>query len=54
MEIPRPVWLWIVAIVLIVIQATVPTLPLSISFVGFFTAVAGIIFALREEESASD
>ncbi|MGA1974877.1 MAG: hypothetical protein ABSG92_04510 [Conexivisphaerales archaeon] len=54
MEIPRPVWLWILSIVLIVIHATVPSLPLEISFLGFFMAVAGIVLALWEEDRAPD
>jgi membrane-bound ClpP family serine protease len=54
LEIPRPVWLWILAIVLIVIHATNPTLPLGISLVGFFLAVAGIVLALWEEDQAAD
>ena len=53
MEIPRPVWLWILAIVLIVIHATDPALPLLISFIGFFLAVGGIVLALWEEDSSS-
>ena len=52
MEIPRPVWLWILAIVLIVIHATDPALPLAISFMGFFLAVAGIVLALWEEDTS--
>jgi hypothetical protein len=50
MEIPRPVWLWILALVLIVIHVTEPTLPLAISLAGFFLAVAGIVLALWEED----
>ena len=54
MEIPRPVWLWILAIVFIVIHATDPTLPLEISLIGFFLAVAGIVLALWEEDRTAD
>jgi hypothetical protein len=54
MDIPRPVWLWILAIVLIVIHATNPALPLALSLVGFFLAVAGIVLALWEEDRTAD
>jgi hypothetical protein len=54
LEIPRPVWLWILAIVLIVIHATDPVLPLEISLLGFFLAVAGIVLALWEEDRTAD
>ncbi|HVP23217.1 MAG TPA: hypothetical protein VMS77_04835 [Conexivisphaerales archaeon] len=53
MEIPRPVWLWIIALVLIMIHETDPSLPLAISFLGFFLAVAGIVWALWEEDKAT-
>ena len=52
MEIPRPVLLWIISIMLIVVHATDPTLPLTVSFIGFSFAVAGIILALWEEDRA--
>ena len=54
MEIPRPVWLWILSLVLIVIHATDPELPLAVSLFGFFLAVAGIVLALWEEDSGSE
>lgn len=48
MEIPVPVWLWIAAVVLIVIHATFPSLTIGVSLMGFFLAVAGVVLALRE------
>jgi predicted membrane metal-binding protein len=54
LEIPRPVWLWILSIVFIVIHATDPKLPLALSFFGFFLAVAGIVLALWEEDKATE
>ncbi len=52
MEIPRPVWLWILSLVLILVHVTDPGLPLELSLAGFFLAVAGIVLALYEEDAA--
>ena len=54
MDIPTPVMLWIVSVMLIVMHATLPFLPWEVSGAGFLCAVAGIVMALWEEEKTYD
>jgi hypothetical protein len=54
LELPDQVWLWVASVVLIMMHATVPEMPVLTTLVGFFFAVAGVVWALWDESNRKD